>query len=378
MPVSDDMRASRFAGALFALFALTLATACSSPQAATEERQLPPPQAADDGVVHIQDASRQFIGVETVSGDKVSQVIGAAAHVEFRDGAVSQLGSLCDGRVVAVHVQVGDHAKAGSPLVTLDCPDAADVRAQVETARASLREAQAALDRQERMLQQGVGVEKDKIAAETHLQEVQAEVAKAEADATFVGMGTGTRVELRSPLAGTVISRKANVGLAVQKGAEPIVEIGDPSATWIVADVFERDLPLLHEGAHATVQLPSLKDPIAGHVVKIGSVVATGLRTAPVRISLDAPVELRPGMYGRVELQTFNGNITVPTDAVLIKNGKESVVYVQKDPLTFERRTVSVAEHLGDRVQITSGLAPGDKVVVKGALLLDGSAEQLL
>ena len=360
------------------VFAGLLVAACSSPQAASEERQIPPAPATDDGVIHIQEASKPFIGVETVSSDKSSQTLGAPAHVEFRDGAVSQLGSLCDGRVVAVHVEVGDHVKSGAPLVTLDCPDAADVRAQVETARASLREAQAALDRQVRMLQQGVGVEKDKIAAETHLQEVQAEVAKAEADATFVGMGTGTRVELRSPLAGTVITRKANVGLAVQKGADPIVEIGDPSATLIIADVFERDLPMLHEGAHATIELPSLKEPLAGHVVKIGSVVATGLRTAPVRIELDAHADLRPGMYGRAEVQTFNGTITVPTDAVLIKNGKESVVYVQKDPLTFERRTVNVAEHLGDRVQITSGLAPGDKVVVKGALLLDGSAEQLL
>jgi len=223
-----------------------------------------------------------------------------------------------------------------------------------------------------------VGVEKDTIAAETHLQEVQAELAKVEADAAFVGTGTGTRVDLRSPLAGTVITRKANVGLAVQKGADPIVEIGDPSATLIVADVFERDLPLLHEGAHARIELPSLQAPLQGHVVKIGSVVATGLRTASVRITLDSHADLRPGMYGRAQIQTFDGRISVPTEAVLIKDGKESVVYVEKDPLTFERRTVSVAQPVGGRVQITSGLAPGDKVVVKGALLLDGSAEQLL
>lgn len=361
------------------LVALALGAGCSSPQAASEERQIPPAPATDDGVVHIQDGSRQFIGVETVTGDKSSSTIAAPAHVDFRDGAVSQIGSLCDGRVVAVHVQVGDRVKVGEPLVTLDCPDAADIRAQVETARASLREAQAAFDRQERMLEQGVGVEKDKIAAETHLQEVKAEVARVEADAAFVGMGTGTRVELRSPLAGTVITRKANVGVAVQKGADPIIEIGDPSATWIVADVFERDLPLVHEGAHVTIEMPSLKEPLQGHIVKIGSVVASGLRTAPVRIDIEGRgVELRPGMYGRAQIQSFDGLITVPTDAVLIKNGKESVVYVQKDPLTFERRTVNVAQHIGDRVQITSGLAPGDKVVVKGALLLDGSAEQLL
>lgn len=370
------MRYPRLAGIVVIL---AVSAGCSSPQAASEERQLSPAPATDDGVVHIQEGSKQFIGVETVTGDKRSATIAAPARVDFRDGAVSQIGSLCDGRVVAVHVQAGDRVKVGQPLVTLDCPDAADVRAQVETARASLREAQAAFDRQERMLEQGVGVEKDKIAADTHLQEVKAEVARVEADAALLGMGTGTRVELRSPLSGTVISRKANVGLAVQKGADPIIEIGDPSATWIIADVFERDLPLVHEGAHATIEMPSLKDPLQGRIAKIGSVVASGLRTAPVRIDVDGrSVGLRPGTYGRAEIESFDGIITVPTDAVLIKDGKESVVYVQKDALTFERRTVNVAQHIGDRVQITSGLAPGDKVVVKGALLLDGSAEQLL
>jgi len=54
-------------------------------------------------------------------------------------------------------------------------------------------------------------------------------------------------------------------------------------------------------------------------------------------------------------------------------------VYVEKDPLTFVRRPVVVAQHAETgRVQIVSGIAPGDKVVVRGALLLDGSVDQLL
>jgi len=327
----------------------------------------------------LKEASRPFIGVEPVGSQKSNSSVTAAARVDFKDGAVSQIGAPLDGRMVAVHVAVGSRVKTGDPLVTLDCPDAAEIRAQVETARANLREARASLDRQERMLQQGVGIEREKIAAETRLQETQAEVERVEADAAFIGMGVGTTVVLRAPMTGTVINRKANVGLAVQKGAEPIIEIGDPSAVWIVADVFERDLPRIHEGGHASITLPSVDTPLEGRVESIGTVVATGLRAAPVRIVLESPVPpLRPGMYGRAELQAFDGDLTVPTESILIKDGKESVVYVQKDKLTFERRTVTVGQHVGGRIQIVSGLAPGDRVVVRGALLLDGAAEQLL
>jgi cobalt-zinc-cadmium efflux system membrane fusion protein len=362
------------------LLSVLFLASCSHPAAQVEERQVPPP-AADDGIVTIKETSQPYIGVETVGSAKSESMIAAPAHVEFKEGAVSQLGAPLDGRIVAVHAKIGDRVKKGDPLVTLDCPDAAEIRAQVETARASLREARAALDRQERMLTSGVGTEKEHITAETHLQETEAELARVEADAAFVGMGTGTGVVLRSPITGTVITRKANVGLAVQKGGDPIIEIGDPSAVWLVADVFERDLARVHEGAHAQVDLPSLEKPVDARVTSIGTVVATGLRTAPVRIAIDAAAtQLHPGMYGSVQIQAFDGDITIPTQAVLIKDGRESVVWVQKDALTFERRRVNVAQHVGDgtRVQITSGLAPGDKVVVKGALLLDGSAEQLL
>jgi cobalt-zinc-cadmium efflux system membrane fusion protein len=358
-----------------------LLTSCSHPAAQAAEHEPLPPAAVDDGTVRIGKGSQPFITVETVSGERSASMIGAPAHVEFKEGAVSQLGAPLDGRVVAVHVMIGDHVRAGDALITLDCPDAAEIRAQVESIRASLHEARAALDRQQRMLASGVGTERDQIAADTHLQEVQAELSRVEADAAFVGMGTGTSVVVRAPIAGTVISRKATVGLAAQKGGDPIIEIGDPSALWLVADVFERDLARVHEGAHAEIDLPSAQGSLGGRVTSIGTVVTSALRTAPVRIALEGGLgQLHPGMFGSVRIQAFDGVLTIPTQSVLIKDGVESVVYVQRDPLTFERRTVTVAQHVGDgsRVQITSGLAPGDKVVVKGALLLDNSAEQLL
>ena len=373
------------ASALVVLYILIAAavSSCSAPAAAEKPaRSVPDAIPQDDGVVHIREASRPFIVTESVSGARSGASVSAPARVDFRDGAVSQLGAPLDGRIVKVDVQIGQRWRdlQRRAEATLDCPDAAEMRAAVASGTASLREAHSALDRQNRMMQQGVGTERDRIAAETRVSELEAELERVQADVTFIGVGSGTGVVLRSPINGIVISRRANVGMTVQKGSDPIVEVGDPSALLIVADVFERDLPLVREAARAHVQLSSLNGSFDGHVSSIGTVVATGLRTAPVRIAVEhAPVALRPGMFGRVQIEGVARDLSLPTEAILIKDGKESFVYVEQDPLTFIRRPVVVAQHAEDgRVRIVSGISPGDKVVVRGALLLDGSADQLL
>ena len=353
-------------------------TGCSPARATPTERVLPAP--LPDGVVRIPEVSRQFVVVEPAGSDASATTLRAPARVEFKDGAVSQLGAPLEGRVVHVHVATGDSVKAGDPLLTLDCPEAANVRASVDTVTATLREARAALEREQRMIAEGVGIERDRIAAETKVAELEAERARAQAAVGFVGMGTGTRVVLRAPIAGTVITRKATEGMAVQQGTEPLMEIGDASTLWVVADVFERDLPLVRQGTSVRIELPSLQGMVDGRVASIGTVVSSGLRTAPVRISvLSKDARLRPGMFGRADIAVTqtSGRLSLPVEAVLVK-GRDTIVYVQQDATTFERRTVTVAQLINGRVEILSGLTAVDRVVVRGALLLDGSADQLL
>lgn len=358
--------------------ALTLSgcTAAKATQQEAEHQEPPLPE----GVVRISDASKPFVVAEPAASDATDGTLRAPARVEFKDGAVSQLGAPLEGRVVNVHVHTGDRVRPGDPLVTLDCPTAAETRAAVDSTAASLREARAALDRERRMLDEGVGIERDRLAAETRVAELEAERARALAAVAFVGTGSGTTVIVRAPIAGTVISRKANPGMAVQPGSEPLVEIGDSSTLWVVADVFERDLQNVRPGATVHVEFSSLRGTLDGVVSSIGAVVSTGLRTAPVRITVPSTsTPLRPGMYGRAEIAVAHGpgNLTLPIEAVLVK-GRDTLVYVQKDPTTFERRAVVVAPAVNGRVQIISGLEPGERVVVHGALLLDGSADQLL
>jgi cobalt-zinc-cadmium efflux system membrane fusion protein len=211
------------------------------------------------------------------------------------------------------------------------------------------------------------------------LTEAEAEAERARATATFIGDGLGASLTLRSPISGVVLAVKATPGATVAPGGEGLVEVGDPESLWVVADVPERELSLVAEGSHGTFESASLPGTVTGRVISVGAALSNGLRTAPVRIALDArPAGMRPGMFGWVLLDGAGGGPTLPVDAVLIKDGRTSVVYVAKDDRTFERREVVVGRAIGGRVPVVSGLAPGERVVVRGALLLDGSAEQLL
>jgi cobalt-zinc-cadmium efflux system membrane fusion protein len=305
--------------------------------------------------------------------------IRVPAKAEFKDGAVSRVGSPAAGRVVGIAVRTGEHVRAGQPLLTIASPDAASARNAVASARAELVEAKAAVERQDRMMKEGVGIERERLEAGLRLTQAQAEMQRAEATAAIVGDGNGAEIVVKSPLSGTVIDLKTSIGATVAPGGDPLVDVGDPDAVWIVADVTDHDLPLVKEGASAEVFLSVASTPLSAHVVSVGSVVDPSLRTAPVRLALASPVPgLRPGTFGRVRIMTVAGGATLPAEAVLIRGGKDWVVYVAKTDDTFERRSVVAGRPIDGRVQILSGLGPGERVVVSGALLLDGSAEQLL
>lgn len=339
-----------------------------------------PSEPLEEGAVRIAPASRPYLEIQPVESGSSIAVVRAPGRVAFRDGAVAQVAAPIEGRVVEIHVKVGDVVKAGDRLVTLHSPAAAAARADLESALVAHKGARAVLERQTAMLQKGVGIESEKFQAEIDVAKTESEVARAQRAVAYLGQGTGSTVVVRAPIDGTVLQRKTTVGAVADPNGEALIEIGDSQATWIVADVFERDLPLLAVGAGASVALASVPQPVRGHVVSIGAALTTGMRTAPVYIALDdAAIAPRAGMYARVTIdaKALDG-VTLPVTAVLIKDGNTSVVYVQKDELTFLRREVSVGQSIMGRVQVLSGVAPGDRVVMRGALLLDGAADQLL
>jgi cobalt-zinc-cadmium efflux system membrane fusion protein len=156
--------------------------------------------------------------------------------------------------------------------------------------------------------------------------------------------------------------------------------IGDPAAVWVVAEVFESDLAGLREGAEARVETSSLAQPIRGRIQRIGTALDEETRRAPVYVTLDdAPPTMRPGMLAKVGLEAAAPTgLVIPLSAVLIKDERRSIVYVQHGETVFHARDVQLGQPMRGFIPVLGGLAVGDRIVVRGGLLLDSAASQLL
>ena len=126
--------------------------------------------------------------------------------------------------------------------------------------------------------------------------------------------------------------------------------------------------------------VPGLSARVAAKVEAISPRVEAESRRMHVYLTLANRIEgLQAGMLAQVALRTgTNSAISLPVAAVLIKDGKRRVVYVEKQDGTFEARDVETGRNRDGQVTILKGLASGEKVVVKGALLLDTQADLLL
>ena len=362
------------------------AAACSPAVGETVSFSPPTSTPRPDGTVRLAKESRPYVTTEKVALGAAGPVVLAPARIAFRDGAVSQVNLPITGRITAVHVKTGDRVKIGDALVTISSPDAAAARAQLAAALAEHDATTSELARQDAMAKSGVGVDSERVTAQAHLRQSDAELARAQTTVALLGAGGGSTVVLHAPIDGTVIARHAMVGAVAQPGGDPLIEIGNPSALWVVAEVFERDLAQVHDGAAVDIQVSTrtAAGGVPGHVVSVGSALTGALRTAPVYIAFDAAAgagtaDVRAGMFARAAIKAPAGqSIVLPAESVLIEDGKTYVVYLKTGEDLFAARKVEVGRSVDGRVEVLSGLVPGDEVVTGGALLIDGAAEQLL
>lgn len=363
-------RRLRRTGALVLALSTALLGACSSSE--------PPVAAAPAAGAGAQD----YIKVEAVGADGEGLQGAFPGRLAFRPGAMAAVGAPFAGRVLSIEVHPGQAVRAGAPLVVLQSAEAADARTALEQAGARLAVAQDLLRRQEDMMARGIGIEVECYSAKAALREAQAELARARQAAAMAGPGAGDRLVLRAPAAGVVLAIRAQAGAVVAPGAEALVELGDPAQLWIVADVPERELGGLAPGRTAQVRVPGVDAPLAAVVDSIGHAVDPEQRRMPIYLAFQERTggkQLTAGMFAQVSLAGGpRGALTVPSAAVLIKNGSQRQVYLQGKDGNYVARPVRTGNARAGRVEILEGLEEGDRVVVQGALLLDNEAQQLL
>lgn len=182
---------------------------------------------------------------------------------------------------------------------------------------------------------------------------------------------------LRSPVNGVVLEKPAIQGMRFMPG-EVLYQIADLSTVWLLADVFEQDLGMVHVGQPAAVRIDAYPGrEFTGNLTFIYPTVTAETRTAKVRVELVNPQGLlKPSMYARVEFASSHSKdkaLTVPDSAVL-DTGARQVVLVQRGEGRFEPRPVKLGMRTDGYIEVLEGIEAGEEVVVSANFLIDAES----
>ena len=185
-------------------------------------------------------------------------------------------------------------------------------------------------------------------------------------------------IQIRSPANGFVTVRNVSTGLRFDKGTE-LYRIADLSRVWILADLFENEASYFKPGRTVKVTLREQKKTFTAKVSSVLPQFDSATRTLKLRLEVDNPGHtLRPDMFVDVEIPvTFPPAVTVPADAIL-DSGIKKTVFVDRGNGIFEPRLVETGWRFGNRVEIKSGLKPGERIVVSGNFLIDSESKMEL
>jgi Cu(I)/Ag(I) efflux system membrane fusion protein len=200
-------------------------------------------------------------------------------------------------------------------------------------------------------------------------------VATADIDAIAESGKPLRAVPVRAPGRGYVARKSVVKGLYVPAGTE-LFQLADLSSVWVLVEVHEGDLSRVRLGQQATFETSSAPGQrFAGRVQFIYPGLNTGSRTLQARIELGNPkLELRPGMFGDVTLETGAAEaVVIPADA-LVDTGDHRYVFVDRGGGRFEPRAVRTGASGGGKVAILEGLADGERVVTRANFLLDSES----
>jgi membrane fusion protein, heavy metal efflux system len=277
---------------------------------------------------------------------------------------------------------LGMPVKQGTVLATIapraGGADRSSLAADVTALQAEAQAARAELARAQRLVADQAAPAKTVDEARTRVQVAEARLAGASGrlgqfDASATGGGGGRRFELRAPLDGTLVAIDVATGESVEEG-KPMFAVIDMARVWLVARVFEPDLPRVENARTAWFTIEGYEQPFAidettGKLVTVGRVIDPKTRTAPLIFEVDnKDGRLRIGNFTKVVVATGapRSALAIPESAIVDDAGKP-VAYVMIEGEAFERRPLRLGIRSNGWVEVLDGVAKGERVVTKGA-----------
>ena len=379
---------------------------CSQPAVETEQAE--PDAASDPDLIRLDQEAMRIarITLGEVEIRKLEEDLRVSGRVTVNENATARVGSFTEGIVVGCCESVGSDVEKGQVLARLHSHEIHDAEASYWEARAELERRQTELQFAEKFykrasrlyelkagsLQKMQEAEAKFRGAETLLKIARAGVERADNHLRYLGLtpeqlpeaadehaaeGRGAHeeahlIEVRSPVAGTIVGRTVSAG-AVVTPSDSLYVISDLRSLWVIAQVPEQHLSLLRSGLTVEVSVRAYPDKtFPARITYIGDALDPETRTVEVRCELNNPGrQLKTEMFATLTIHTGGSReaVVAPLEALQNVDGEE-VLFVPEGRYSFRARRVRVGRHSDSVVEIVSGLQAGEKVVVAGAFRL--------
>jgi membrane fusion protein, heavy metal efflux system len=308
------------------------------------------------------------------------------------------------GRLTKLLVRPGDSVTKGQPLFVIEAADTVQAQNDYITAMTGMNKAQSALDLAKIQDTRAKDLFEGKAVPLKDYQQSQATLIQAQNDlrsmqtaleastnklhilgftdddiATFRQKGRiNPESTVFSPIAGTVVQRKAGPGQYVSTGAsDPVYVIGDLSTVWLTAFVRETDAASVSVGQDLNFSVMALPGrPLTARISYVAAAIDPATRRLLVRATIDnKDGALKPEMFANVTLFSASDHqaVGVPKQA-LIYEGDQVRIWVAHEDKSIELRQIKPGLVNGDLVEVAGNLKPGEQIVTKGSLFIDRAA----
>jgi cobalt-zinc-cadmium efflux system membrane fusion protein len=357
-----------------------LLAACSrGPDDARAARPEPPapPATPNVAVVVVQPQYRERATSLETSG-----------KAQFNEEALARVHAPLTGRVLEVLARPGEVVEAGHQLMVIDSPDLGAAKSDYAKAVADVERADAALRLARELLEIKAAPQKDVREADNEYRKSVAERERAAARLRTLGIAadelpaiasradSGTRIVVTAPRSGVLVERNVVPGQVVAYGQSDtpvnLFVVADVSTMWVVADVYEPDVPRVQRGQRVVVTLPCCpNDRFEGAIDYISDVVDKDTRTVKVRALVpNRGRTLKAEMFVKVAIATGVGRVlTLPVSAVHRDEG-QTFVLLERGKNEYARRPVQLGAEMNGAIEIRDGVTPADRVVAAGSILL--------
>jgi membrane fusion protein, heavy metal efflux system len=312
------------------------------------------------------------------------------ATVQVNENERAEVTTLIRGRVVKVHVDVGQDVKKDALLAMLHSTDLGVAEGAYLKAAAKLHEAKLAYERARDLHEQKVVSLAELQRREATMKTAQAEAREAQNRLELLGVPRQeverldredtikADVPLRAPFDGRVIMRNITRGEVVET-QQKLFTVVDLSDVWVVGNVPEKDVQFIRKDQKVDVIVSAYPQAIVpGTITYIGDVLDPATRTMRLRVTVLNPDRLlKPEMFAAARVYTAASPdaLTVPPSAV--QNGPTgTMVFIQRGTNDFEVRAVKLGNEQGEVVTVLEGVSAGEQVVTKGSFVLKSEMER--